>query len=374
MAYAEKRDGALTGYWYGEAYVKAKRFRRRFAVKKDAEGYEVYVKLMGTEPPTMEGEATSGRSFAQVAQECKDAGGPRGVWKRNRDPSIIQRVDYCVTILGHLDIINVTRKTFELVVKSLEKRPAMGKKHKLAQSTINRYLNAASAVMNYATLSDYIPAKPKVPLAKERGKLQGILSDDQEANILETMKINGDVTEAFCVLVLVETGLREGELLGHPRLGQPPLRANQITFETDEDHNENGWITLDNDEVKNDAARSVYIRPELGRELQILIRAKRLPKAFRLLKRFKRAAKTCGYPANLVIHSLRHTRNTRLRKDGTDIKVRMKMIGHKTVQASMRYDHVDTEDQLKAAKKLEKGRGDKGKTAEIVPFASKRSA
>lgn len=378
MSYAEKRDGALTGYWYGEALVKVKgepvRFRRRFAVKKDAEGYEVYVKLMGAEPPTMEGELSSGRTFAAVAQECKDAGGPKGYWKRNRDPSIIQRVDYAVRVIGHIDIANVTRKTFELITKSLENRPAQGKKHKLSQSTINRYLNAASAVLNYAVLSDYIPAKPKVPLSEEHGKLQGTVSFSQEDTIINAMKAAGDVVEAFCVRVLVETGLREGELLGHPRLGVEPLRASQITIETDEDQDENGLITLESDEAKNNAARSVYIRADLARELLILIRTKRLPKAFRLLKRFKAAVKSCGYPSNIVIHSLRHTRNTRLMNDGTDIKIRMGMMGHKTVQANLRYAHVNTADQLKAAKKLEKRRGDVAPEGEVVQFTSKRSA
>jgi hypothetical protein len=56
---------------YGEVVIKAtdKRFRRSFEVRKDAEGYETYVELIGAECPTMEGTTASGLTFAQVAKE-----------------------------------------------------------------------------------------------------------------------------------------------------------------------------------------------------------------------------------------------------------------------------------------------------------------
>jgi hypothetical protein len=39
LAYAEKRDGNLTGFWYGEVVIKATdtRFRSRLEVRKDTE-------------------------------------------------------------------------------------------------------------------------------------------------------------------------------------------------------------------------------------------------------------------------------------------------------------------------------------------------
>ena len=369
MSYAEKRDGKPTGWFYGEVFVKDKRFRRRFETKKHADGYEVYLKLMGEEPPTLDNEgAGAGRSFAAVAAECKKAGGPNGVWLAGRDPSIIQRVEYCVKIIGHVDIANVTRKSFELITSSLKKRPALGKKHKLTNATINRYLNAASAIMTYAEQCEYIEAAPKAPLEREIGKKRGILhSFEQEDAILRVLEAEGWRVEALCVRVLVETGLRESELLER-------LRPEQITIETDADGNENGWINFAEDQTKNDEARTVYIRPDLAREVRALLASGSVPIASTLLKRFKRAVKACGYADNIVIHSLRHTRNTRLRKNGVDMKVRMKMLGHKSVAASMRYDHVDTDDQLQAAKKVENVRGDLRKSGTIVPFSNVKSA
>jgi hypothetical protein len=54
MSYPEKRGGKFTGYWYGEVRsmnASRDRFRRRFETRKEAEGYEAYVKAVGHEPP-----------------------------------------------------------------------------------------------------------------------------------------------------------------------------------------------------------------------------------------------------------------------------------------------------------------------------------
>ena len=68
MPHAEKRDGKLTGFWYGEVDRRHKggeRFRRRFETKGKAEGYEAYVKATGEEPPGLaEGDMT-GRTIRE---------------------------------------------------------------------------------------------------------------------------------------------------------------------------------------------------------------------------------------------------------------------------------------------------------------------
>jgi hypothetical protein len=76
MPDAEKGEGKLIGFWYGEVDLRHKggeRFRRRFETNAKAEGYEAYVKATGEEPPGLaEGDIT-GRTFASVAAECKEA-------------------------------------------------------------------------------------------------------------------------------------------------------------------------------------------------------------------------------------------------------------------------------------------------------------
>jgi len=92
MAYAEKRDGKLTGRFIGE--VKGSGFpKRAFDTKRAAEGHEAYIRATGEEPPRADGEA-SGVTFRMVATELKEAGGPEGTWARGKDPSVISRLDF----------------------------------------------------------------------------------------------------------------------------------------------------------------------------------------------------------------------------------------------------------------------------------------
>jgi hypothetical protein len=63
-----------------------------------------------------------------------------------------------------------------------------------------------------------------------------------------------------------------------------------------------------------------------------------------------------------------------MRKEGVDMKIRMKVHGHKTAKTSMRYDHIDDADQLEAAKKVLKVGADKGKTADVLPFVALKTA
>jgi integrase len=297
---------------------------------------------------------------------AKASGGPRGKWKAERDHSIIQRVDECARIIGHYGITQVTRAVLEKITADLERRPArcaLGeKKHKLTAGTINRYLNAASAVLTYAELHKLISYRPKAPLLPENGRERAILPTiGEEDVILRHLREAGHGAEALCVEVLLDTGLREGELLER-------VQPSQITVETDEDGNENAWVNLHNDETKGLAARRILIDTELARKIKLLIASGGLPKASQLLRRFKAAAKRAGYPENLVIHSLRHTLNTRMRKKGVDIKIRMKKLGHKSVKTSMRYDHVNDADQLEAAKKLQRSAGTEPVSGHVLPF------
>lgn len=371
MAYPEKRSGKLTGWFYGKVEGtkagKPHRFLARFDTLKSAQGYEVYVKLMGEEPTTM-GGVSSGLTFADVAKECKAQGGPKGVWHRGKDHSIIQRVDHVTGIVGSIDIAAFTRGNFQLIVDDLRKRPPSAARlssARMSNATINRYLNACSAVLSFAVKAEYRGGKPETPLLPVEENLRDILHsyDDEEA-ILRAMRDAGNAVEALCVRVLVESGLRRGELLER-------LRASQITIETDGEQNEVGMIRLEGKQTKGNDFREVSIPAQLARDLRAVIVAGKMPNSCRLLNTFKRARDLCGLPKNLLIHSLRHTRNTRLRKAGVDIDIRMRLLGHKDVKTSQRYDHVDRGDLLEAAKKVSDARGLRPETAEIVPFRPK---
>jgi len=118
MSYAEQRDGKLTGRWCGAATVKvdgvSKRLRHFFETKKEADGYEVFVQMMGYEPPGLtQDEGLGGQTFKEVANACKAAGGPRGRWKRGKDKSVLQRVDFVTNVLGAFPIASIKTADME---------------------------------------------------------------------------------------------------------------------------------------------------------------------------------------------------------------------------------------------------------------------
>lgn len=348
MPYAEKRDGKLTGFWYGEVLHKEKqmRFRHRFETKRDAAGYEAYVRATGEEMPGL-GTGISGRTFATVAQECRDN---YPGWRTGKDKSVLQRLDWLLTQpLAKLPIESITLANLEAIVRTLEKAPVNGKPR--AKQTINNYLSAASTVMAYAVRQRYITAAPDVPWFKRaKGRLL-TLTEEQENAVCAFLASKGHHTEAFLVHVLVLTGMRMGELLG--------LEPDQI---------ENERIKLYADQTKTNASRLVYIERETADELRAIVAAKALPNYHAFYMHFKAAIKSCGYDDELTLHSLRHTTATRLLERGVDLQTTAEILGHSNIQTTMGYRHVSNSILSEAAKKLLPRRGETHQSAEVVTF------
>lgn len=360
MASPEKRAGKLTGHWYGEVDRRHKpggiRFRQRFETKKEAEGYEAYIKATGEAPPWLAGEAGgSGHTFASVAGDCRANYAP---WSSQKDPSVIQRLEFaCASKLGRVPIDKVGRSHLETLVADLKARPGTkGKGAKLAGSTINRYLTAVSTVLTYAALD---PAKygkltkVDVPWQSEDGAREETVSRAQEEALGRVLTEAGHPVSAFIVKVLAASGLRCGELR--------KLKPEQIETDT---------IRLKAAMVKTKASRLVFIGEDMARELRALVTSKGMTNASQLRKQFKKAVRACGYSEELCLHSLRHTRATRLLESGVDGKIVMQMMGWKSFATLARYSHVNDDMQREAAKKVSHGRGELPSDGVVLPFSA----
>jgi integrase len=354
MAYADKRDGRLTGAFVGEAPKLHK--KRRFKTLQDAKDYETFCKLMGREPPTIDDgmESTGAPTFAQVVEMAKKVGGPDGKWLAGKDRSLMQRLDYCVGIIGPYEIQRTSREVLRKITASLERAKAPGKRHKLSNATKNRYLAAAGAVLTFAFNEELIPARPNVPMLDEEEdrKVRDILQLGQEDVVMRLMCEAGHEVDADCVDMLIQTGLRSGELLRK-------LGPDQVTIETITDDETGtdvhvGVLRLHRGQNKNGkTARQLVFSAELAAKIKAYIVAGSMPDGYQLLRHFKSACARAGYTGNLVIHSLRHTRNTRLRKAGISQKMRKEMLGQMSDEANNIYDHTDLQDHLEVVKKVE---------------------
>jgi integrase len=109
----------------------------------------------------------------------------------------------------------------------------------------------------------------------------------------------------------------------------------------------------------------------LAKKIRALVATQSLPDGVQLLRHFKSACEAAGYTGNLVLHSLRHTRNTRLHKAGITKDIRKRLLGHMSDAANEIYTHMDLEDHLQIAKKVEEYAGDRRKkraSAKVVAF------
>jgi integrase len=373
MSYTEKRNGKPTGVHIGEVYRKGRTFRRRFTTKKDADGYELYVKLTGEEPPRLDNtQSTGAPTFAEVTEKAKAKGGPKGKWKAGRDGSLMQRLDFCVTVIGTYEVPQVTRAVLGLIVERLEKKPASTtRKRPLSPATINRYLAAAHAVLTFAHRENIMSERPpEAPYLEEEPtrKARDILQIGQDEVVFRLMREAGHEVDALCCEFLLETGFRRGELLRK-------LTPEQITIEQvmDEDGTPVpvGVARLHKGQTKNNKGRVAILSADLAKNIRALIATKSLPDGLLLLRHFQNACAAAGYTGNLVLHSLRHTRNTRLRKAGITMEMRKRLLGHMSDDVNEIYNHTDLEDHLVVAKKVEEYAGDRRKKvlkAEVVAF------
>lgn len=369
MSYPEKREGKTTGRWIGEVDRRRQggaRFKQPFATKAEADLYEAHVKVHGAEPAAGSDGRALGPTFADVAQMCRDAGGPKKAkWKDDRDHQRMQRLEYVTGVLGHLGIAAIKTTDLDAIVKGLRGRPGR-KGKKLSPGTINRYLTVASAVLRFAVDRDMREAMPKVPWQEEAGQRTHVLTETQQEAVCRVLADRGRQDSVVLIRVLAATGMRLGELYGlKPEHVEEPLTDGQ----------QMAWIRVW--KTKNREPRSVPIDPALARSLRALLAANALPKSFLLRRYFHQACETCGYSEELVLHSLRHTTATRWLQKGASRDQVMRLLGHKTWVTSERYTHLTDDDLAQAAIKVSPQRGDLAQNegaAAIVPFTKRTAA
>jgi integrase len=359
MAYPEKRKGTLTGKWIADFVLRGHRFKPApFATMSEADGYEAYVRATGTEPPHHVKASGTGKTFREVAEMCKAAGGPRkGKWRASKDTSVIQRLELVCERLGDVDISMVGTLMLDDMVTWLRKRPGYHGSRSLTPATINRYLSAASAVFSFASARGLIVGRPVIPLQTEDGERTEVLSPELEDALLAWLEAHGHASEATVVRVLLETGMRVGELYA--------LAPMQIAIE---------WIRLTPDQTKTSKGREVYLHPDLARDLRALVASGGLPNMYHLRKHFTDGVKACGGSDELVLHSMRHTRATRLLQSGTLPAIVMQMLGWSSTSTMMRYTHVNSQMHAEAAKITSRVGGDLGKIGTVVSLRDRKKA
>jgi integrase len=349
MAYAEKRDGKLTGQWVGEVNTKLGRMRRRFETHREALGYEAYVKATGFEPAHLSASKASGPTFADVAAHARAS---NETWKRNRDPSGQRCLDWLIGRIGDLPISDVDTTRLDRLVKELSAKPGVTSGSKLSAGTINRYLSAASGVLKFARARGMVASQPVVPWLKETGHRIAFLDEALQPIVVGYMVSQGWLAAALALRVLVASGMRWGEFIS--------VDAIQLTSE---------WIKLD--ATKTDTPRDIPLDPKLMGEFKAMVIQNGRPNYTTMRRQLKAALEACGGDPAIGIHNLRHTTATRLNKLEVPTATVQQFLGHKDIKTTMKYLHVEAADLMAASKKLTPRVGGEEHmfhNADVVPF------
>jgi integrase len=200
----------------------------------------------------------------------------------------------------------------------------------LADSTINRKLTNVHSLLKYAHDRDWITKLPKITWRSEDNDRVRWLSADEESKMLSLLAEWNEAEFARFVTVLMDTGMRRGELLA--------LKEKDI---------DGDWIRLW--ESKTKKARSIPLSERAKAALAQGTFSLSLGHIRAVWGRLK-VAMCLQNDDDFVMHCLRHTAATRTLSKTKNIAVVQKLLGHRKIETTLRYAHLSDEELLAAVR------------------------
>jgi integrase len=216
-------------------------------------------------------------------------------------------------------------------------------------STVNRELTILKHMLKMAVrweLTSVNPAAAVSPFPIQEGRIR-FLSEDELPRLIESCR--NQLTSPWLhplVILALNTGARQGELLDLRREGDIDLERNLIYF----GRTKNRKLKV---VPMNNAAREAvqwFLRNSKGERLVSWPWGERVGKTT-VYDAFKRAcveAKT----ANFRFHDLRHTAASYLVMSGVDLPTVMAILGHREIEMTLRYSHLASTHKAKAVEQL----------------------
>jgi len=199
-----------------------------------------------------------------------------------------------------------------------------------SNATINRKMAALSKLLRKACKMGDIHSLPEFHRQKERAGRIRFLEPDEEARLFRAIETRSEISMRLAVF-LVDTGCRLGEAIG---LHWNDIHDSRATF----------WLT------KSGRSRTI---PLTRRAKEAVTRRSERARgpfanvtqvAFRAIWNEAKAEIGLGADDQVVPHILRHTCASRLVQGGIDIRRVQTWLGHQTLQMTMRYAHLATND------------------------------
>ncbi|MET0596694.1 MAG: site-specific integrase [Mesorhizobium sp.] len=199
-----------------------------------------------------------------------------------------------------------------------------------SNATINRKVAALSKLLRKAHKMGDIHSLPEFRRQKERAGRIRFLDYEEEDRLFEAVRSRCEDSHRLSVF-LVDTGCRLGEALG---LIWNDVQDCRVSF----------WIT------KSGRSRTIPLTERAGASIAQGKGARGGPFSMLTAVRYRalwneaKAEVGLGTDHQVVPHILRHTCASRLVQGGIDIRRVQMWLGHQTLQMTMRYAHLATND------------------------------
>lgn len=194
-------------------------------------------------------------------------------------------------------------------------------------SSINRSLSNISVLLDHALETGVIESKPKIPWLKVVRTRVRFFTPEEESRILEYFLSTGNQEFHDFVVVLIDTGMRKGELL---KLQSKWINGDQLTIPAAI--------------CKTRRDRSIFLT---RRAKEALARSFPWVYSENQQRKFWGSMRLeLGYldDKDFVMHTLRHTCASRLIQRGTPITHVQKWMGHASIETTLRYGHLTPDD------------------------------
>lgn len=245
------------------------------------------------------------------------------------------------SFLGEIDEILVGQRFNGLSQEMLDNIIGALRERGNSNATINRKMAALSKLLRKAYKMGDIHSLPEFRRQKERAGRIRFLEYDEEERLFSLIRARSEDCYRLSVF-LVDTGARLGEAIG---LTWNDLQHDRATF----------WIT------KSGRSRTVPLTKRARQATRIAKQGTTGPfemisqVRYRAIWNEAKAEAGLGADKQVVPHILRHTCASRLVRGGVDIRRVQMWLGHQTLQMTMRYAHLATNDLDACVQILEAG-------------------
>ena len=210
-------------------------------------------------------------------------------------------------------------------------------------ATVNRKLAALSVLVREAVELKWLSEGFRVGLMKEpKGRVR-FFSNEEETSMLEWTDRWGYHDLRDYIIVSIDTGLRQGELL---KVLKRDVKDRVVwTYDTKNGNNRDVPLTERAKQVLDRRAEKIW----LLNDPLFDIRAATLRSQWKIMQHHLGMLGDKNY----LPHALRHTFVTRLIERGVDIRTVQELAGHNLVQTTQRYAHTSPERKFRAIERLE---------------------